>query len=95
MLFSLVFERPTIGVDVGFEDTTVGVEVEETVGAFGLANPIPGPREGGGVGAPELILLSRAPPPEVGVGRGAGGAPELILLSRAPPPEVGTGSGVG
>ena len=76
-----MFERPTIGVGAVLEDTTVGVEVEETFGAFGLANPIPG----GGAGAPEPILLSRAPP-VLGVGRGAGGVPELILLSRAPLP---------
>ena len=43
-------------------------------------------------GVPELILLSRAPPPlDVGVGRE--GVPELILLSRAPPPPLGVGVG--
>ena len=67
MLPSVGFERPIVGTFL--VDVTIGVEDEETVGAFGFASPIPGIGDGAGVGgAPEPILLSRAPPPELGVG---------------------------
>ena len=98
-MFSTGLSSPIIGVE-GFEDITVGVyEEDETVGAFGFARPIPGPGAGVGVGGvPEPILLSRAPPPELGLGAGVGvgfgGVPEEILLSRAPPPEFGVGYGL-